>query len=264
MPFSFLHLPPYPLSCLTFTIGHSRRNALYAPLDFFPRLCLWTNATCGDSGFLPVLYTTLLARWRSSPIQLPDESTDDTLDEFSESQKIQQERLTGRRILLLWLPALCDLTGTTVRTFSHSPLRARDLSCSHLCNWGFTAHEYWFAIYPRVDLSNDAWGTGAVRRDSFRSVLASQAVALPVSSCVSRHHVFHLINVRFRWLSLVTVMAGVSLVGFSGSLIKDTLRPIAPSLVRLLDSIPATGPPVNEPIDEPEATKVVIGICFSV
>jgi hypothetical protein len=59
-------------------------------------------------------------------------------------------------------------------------------------------------------------------------------------------------------------MAGVSLVGFSGSLIKDTLRPIAPSLVHLLDSIPATGPLANEPMDQPEATKVVIGMYFRV
>lgn len=59
-------------------------------------------------------------------------------------------------------------------------------------------------------------------------------------------------------------MVGVSLVGFSGSLIKDTLQPIAPSLMNLLDSTPATGPPANEPIDVPEATKVVIGICSSV
>lgn len=57
-------------------------------------------------------------------------------------------------------------------------------------------------------------------------------------------------------------MAGVSLVGFSGSLIKNTLRPAAPSLGSLLDAnTPATGSPVNEPIETPEATKVVIGIC---
>ncbi len=59
-------------------------------------------------------------------------------------------------------------------------------------------------------------------------------------------------------------MAGVSLVGFSGSLIKDTLYQVAPSLLNFLDPTPATGPPANEPIDEPEATKVVIGICSSV
>jgi hypothetical protein len=58
-------------------------------------------------------------------------------------------------------------------------------------------------------------------------------------------------------------MAGVSLVGFSGSLIKDTLHPIASSLANFLDPTPATGPPANEPIDVPEATKVVIGICSS-
>jgi hypothetical protein len=67
-------------------------------------------------------------------------------------------------------------------------------------------------------------------------------------------------NVCPRWFSLLTVMAGVSLVGFSGSLIKDTLHEVAPSLVNFLDPTPATGPPANEPIDEPEATKVVIGI----
>jgi hypothetical protein len=59
-------------------------------------------------------------------------------------------------------------------------------------------------------------------------------------------------------------MAGVSLVGFSGSLIKDTLHPIAPALVNFIDPAFATGPPANEPIDEPEATKVVIGICSQV
>lgn len=51
-------------------------------------------------------------------------------------------------------------------------------------------------------------------------------------------------------------MAGVSLVGFSGSLIKDTLHPIASSLANFLDPTTAA----NEPIDQPEATKVVIGI----
>lgn len=67
-------------------------------------------------GFLPILYTTLLARWRASSIQLPQDSPDDTLEELSESQKLPPQRLTGRLILLFWLPALCDLTGTTVRS----------------------------------------------------------------------------------------------------------------------------------------------------
>jgi hypothetical protein len=61
-----------------------------------------------------VIYTALSARWRASSIRLPEEPSDDTLEDLSESQKFVPERLTGRRILLLWLPALCDLTGTTV------------------------------------------------------------------------------------------------------------------------------------------------------
>ena len=63
---------------------------------------------------------------------------------------------------------------------------------------------------------------------------------------------------------MLTVVAGVSLVGYSGSLIKDTLHPIPPSLANLLDPTLAAGPPANEPIDRPEVTKVVIGILSSV
>jgi hypothetical protein len=69
------------------------------------------------SGFLPVLYGYLSKRWRSSSIQLPEEDSDSSLADLSESQKLPLQRLTGRRILLLWLPALCDLAGTTVRDF---------------------------------------------------------------------------------------------------------------------------------------------------
>lgn len=67
------------------------------------------------TGFLPVLYTTLSARWRAPSVQLSEESSD-ALDDLSESQKLPLEKLTGWRIMLFWLPALCDLTGTTVRT----------------------------------------------------------------------------------------------------------------------------------------------------
>ena len=54
-------------------------------------------------------------------------------------------------------------------------------------------------------------------------------------------------------------MAGVSLVGYSGSLIKDTLHQVAPSLASFLDLTP--GASAN---DEPEASKVVLGIYSSV
>jgi hypothetical protein len=123
-----------------------------------------------------MLYTSLSARWRSSPVQLPDGNN---LDDISETQKIPPERLTGRRILLLWLPALCDLAGSTVRPLLF--LQLRDLSYSLLCERGFAAHERRPVIYPRVDLHNDAGSTGAVRWDSFRPFLGPQAVPLPVS-----------------------------------------------------------------------------------
>ena len=65
-----------------------------------------------------------------------------------------------------------------------------------------------------------------------------------------------------RWLSLVTVMAGVSLVGFSGSLVKDTLRSTALAFVNMLDpTAPTTDIPADGTIEDTEATKVVIGIC---
>lgn len=78
-------------------------------------------------GFIPILYSTLSTRWRESSVRLPDEASDDTLDGLSESQKVPQEKLTGRRVLLLWLPALCDLTGTTVRALARLPVPSLSL-----------------------------------------------------------------------------------------------------------------------------------------
>lgn len=168
--------------------------------------------------FLPVLYTIVASRWRTPSVHLPDESSEDTLEDFSESQKTSPERLTGRRILLLWLPAICDLTGTT------------------LMNVGL--------LYTPVSI--------------YQMTRGALVLFVGILSVLFLHRKLYL----YQWLSLLTVMTGVSLVGFSGSLIKDTLHPIAPSLVKLLESIPAAGPPVNEPIDQPEATKVVIGVFF--
>jgi len=168
--------------------------------------------------FLPVLYTTVASYWRTPSVHLPDESSDDTLEDFSESQKTPQEKLTGRRILLLWLPALCDLTGTT------------------LMNVGL--------LYTPVSI--------------YQMTRGALVLFVGILSVLFLHRKLYL----YQWVSLLTVMAGVSLVGFSGSLIKDTLHPIAPSLVKLLDSIPVTAPPANEPIDQPEATRVVIGVFF--
>jgi len=62
--------------------------------------------------FLPVLYTWL--RSRRSAIKLAPSPAADDEDLTGLPSKMLP--LTGRRVFLMWLPALCDLTGTTVRS----------------------------------------------------------------------------------------------------------------------------------------------------
>lgn len=60
----------------------------------------------------------------------------------------------------------------------------------------------------------------------------------------------------YQWLSLLIVMAGVSLVGYSGSLIKDAVKQ---ATLHLLSS---PGRPATIQGEEPELTKAVVGIFF--
>lgn len=53
-----------------------------------------------------------------------------------------------------------------------------------------------------------------------------------------------------RWISLLTVMAGVSLVGYSGSLIKDTVT----------DAVHLMTHPTTSDSDQVDATKVLVGM----
>ncbi|KAH9058836.1 hypothetical protein EDB87DRAFT_1625632 [Lactarius vividus] len=168
--------------------------------------------------FLPVLYEYLSKRWRSASIQLPEEDSDSSLAELSESQKLQPQKLTGRRILLLWLPALCDLTGTT------------------LMNVGL--------LYTPVSI--------------YQMTRGALVLFVGVLSVLFLRRKLYL----YQWLSLVTVMAGVSLVGFSGSLVKDTLRSTALSFVNMLDPTTPTDLPANGTVEDTEAAKVVIGVFF--
>ncbi|KAH9083856.1 hypothetical protein EDB83DRAFT_2539043 [Lactarius deliciosus] len=168
--------------------------------------------------FLPVLYEYLSKRWRAASIRLPEEDSDSTLAELSESQKLQPKKLTGRRILLLWLPALCDLTGTT------------------LMNVGL--------LYTPVSI--------------YQMTRGALVLFVGILSVLFLRRKLHL----YQWLSLMTVMAGVSLVGFSGSLVKDTLRSTALSFVNMLDPMTPTDLPANGTVEDTEAAKVVIGVFF--
>lgn len=63
-------------------------------------------------GFLPVIYTWFKSRRQSSAVHLPSNSDDDS--HIPNKLTPSPEPLTGWKILLLWIPAACDLTGTTV------------------------------------------------------------------------------------------------------------------------------------------------------
>ncbi|KAH8993267.1 hypothetical protein EDB86DRAFT_3235009 [Lactarius hatsudake] len=192
----------------------SRRHVLYEQPVWQTLQMFLGEMLC----FLPVLYEYLSKRWRTASIQLPEEDSDSTLAELSESQKLQPKKLTGRRILLLWLPALCDLTGTT------------------LMNVGL--------LYTPVSI--------------YQMTRGALVLFVGILSVLFLRRKLHL----YQWLSLVTVMAGVSLVGFSGSLVKDTLRSTALSFVNVLDPMTPTDLPANGTVEDAEAAKVVIGVFF--
>ncbi|KAF9792291.1 hypothetical protein BJ322DRAFT_32996 [Thelephora terrestris] len=115
---------------------------------------------------LPIFYNF----FRSFPKSPSPESQDD-----HSTHKL--EPLVGWRCTLLWLPALCDLTGTT------------------LMNIGL--------LYTPVSIYQMTRGSLVL----FVGVL---------SVFFLRRHLW-----LYQWFSLFTVIVGVSLVGYSGSLVKD-------------------------------------------
>ncbi|KAJ6546507.1 hypothetical protein DFH09DRAFT_1171218 [Mycena vulgaris] len=160
--------------------------------------------------FLPVLYTWLQSRRQS--VHLPE-------DDSIVPNKLAPEQLTGWKILLLWIPAACDLTGTT------------------LMNVGL--------LYTPVSI--------------YQMTRGALVLFVGVGSVVFLRRRLWL----YQWVSLIVVMSGVALVGFSGSLIKDVVKE-SPALSRILSSFVADLPelPPPEGTDQPEATKVLIGVFF--
>ncbi|KAF8921459.1 hypothetical protein CPB85DRAFT_1428442 [Mucidula mucida] len=154
--------------------------------------------------FLPVLYTWISAR-RSSPVYLAEDS-----------QLLAHKDLTlsGFKVMLLWIPAACDLTGTT------------------MMNIGL--------LYTPVSIYQMTRGALVLFVGFLSVVFLRRRLWL------------------YQWVSLIIVMAGIGLVGFSGSLIKEaTKESIGQYLAR-----PAYGSNAPEPIDRPEATAVLVGVFF--
>jgi hypothetical protein len=110
-------MSPLSVSTATYLSRSSSQLGKCFVRFFLFRFCPCLRPSWAVSGFLPVLYEFIAKRWRAGSIRLPEEDSDGSLADLSESQKLPPQELTGRRILLLWLPALCDLTGTTVRSF---------------------------------------------------------------------------------------------------------------------------------------------------
>ncbi|KAI6166970.1 hypothetical protein EDD17DRAFT_1850075 [Pisolithus thermaeus] len=170
--------------------------------------------------FLPVLYTWLRSRYQSSPVFLPSDLDDN--EPTSSKSVAPEDELRGWKLLLLWFPAACDLTGTTVRLFFWNFI---DL-IHHLMNVGL--------LYTPVSIYQMTRG-GLVLFVGVFSVF------------FLRRHLW-----LYQWISLLTVVAGVSLVGYSGSLIKDTVK----ESVGLF----ATAGMTSEPASQTDLTKVLVGV----
>ncbi|KAG8898383.1 hypothetical protein FRB99_007482 [Tulasnella sp. 403] len=155
-------------------------------------------------GFIPVIY----AYWGSRNAPAPAISDDD-------ASKPAGVALHGRKIFLFWLPAACDLTGTTLMNVGllYTPVSIYQMTRGALV--------LWVGIFSVFFLRRRLW--------------------------------------LYQWLSLVTVMLGVSIVGLSGSLVKkaaSTGESIPTLLLRSLEK-----PSPNNTNEMSEAVRVLVG-CF--
>ncbi|KAH8107183.1 hypothetical protein BXZ70DRAFT_885192 [Cristinia sonorae] len=171
--------------------------------------------------FLPVILTWLNAKRQSaSPVQLTHDHDETQVDQEEEPSSSNPkgfpdsgpQPLRGWSYLLLWLPAACDLTATT------------------LMNIGL--------LYTPVSIYQMTRGALVLFVGTFSVIFLRRRLWL------------------YQWVSLFTVMLGVSLVGYSGSLIKDAVKDAA---LTVLGMAPLPPP---EPIEEPEVTKVLVGVLF--
>ncbi|CAA7265396.1 unnamed protein product [Cyclocybe aegerita] len=163
--------------------------------------------------FLPVIYTWLNTRRQSSSVQLqPDAPDHQPVDKHN----LPPQALQGWKICLLWIPAACDLTGTT------------------LMNVGL--------LYTPVSIYQMTRGALVLFVGVFSVVFLRRRLWL------------------YQWISLIIVMTGVALVGYSGSLIKDAVKEAV--VHHLARALALHHDPHTKAIENPEVTKVLVGIFF--
>ncbi|KAF5330558.1 hypothetical protein D9619_006006 [Psilocybe cf. subviscida] len=176
--------------------------------------------------FLPVIYAIALARYRkytaSKQIALPDEQSE-LLQEghahgaTSNGSGVDDEvtstattiPLHGKYVLLMWIPAFCDLTATT------------------LMNVGL--------LYTPVSIFQMTRGALVLFVGTFSVIFLKRKLWL------------------YQWVSLLIVIAGVGLVGWSGSLVKDVVKT---EVVRRVFNI-------TNARQEAEVGKVLVGALVS-
>ncbi|KAF8655987.1 hypothetical protein AX16_002847 [Volvariella volvacea WC 439] len=151
--------------------------------------------------FLPVIFTWLQSK-RQPSVHLPPDPDSDS------EPAMKALPLDGWKILLLWIPAACDLTGTT------------------LMNVGL--------LYTPVSIYQMTRGALVLFVGTLSVLFLRRRLWL------------------YQWVSLIVVMAGVGLVGFSGSLIKDTIK--EPSSL--------TPSSLHTSAEEPQVTRVLVGVFF--
>ncbi|KAF8528214.1 hypothetical protein BU17DRAFT_38929 [Hysterangium stoloniferum] len=159
--------------------------------------------------FLPIL-SALFASYRKSRVQLPTIEAEDDLGLHHENPDSKRKELTGWSILLLWIPAACDLTGTT------------------LMNVGL--------LYTPVSIYQMTRGALVLFVGMLSVIFLRRRLWL------------------YQWMALVTVMLGVSVVGLSGSMIKEAGPVELPGTDALLDT--------ETTVPTPEATTVLVGVFF--
>ncbi|KAI0689135.1 hypothetical protein BC835DRAFT_275775 [Cytidiella melzeri] len=187
--------------------------------------------------FIPVVYAVAKARYeaykrsRRPALHLASESEDlrgPPLTEIEAEDGVlggeipktshTMEPMRGWAYLLLWLPAACDLTGTT------------------LLNVGL--------LYTPVSIYQMSRGASVLFVGIFSVIFLHRKLWF------------------YQWLSLVTVMVGVGLVGLSGSMIKDAVKDASVHLPLSLVDLGADAPWVSGAVvaEEPEVTQVVFGV----
>jgi hypothetical protein len=131
---------------------------------------------------------------------------------------------------------------------------------SYLSPSPFVAHECRSLVHPGLHLSDDEGCSRPLGRCLLRHVFEKEAVSLPVSYFILKRFDPSPEEVCYRWLSLVTVMLGVCVVGLSGSLAKSSGTGIIDGTVG--QDLVSRAADLHARVMADDSSKVWIGVLF--